>query len=94
MFREISLCFLAGLMAANAVPHFVRGITKERFPSLVGNGPLPNLLAGWSGLVLAAVLSWTAAVDHAVAGVAAAFVGALVIGVFHATHGAFGRSET
>lgn len=26
------LCLLAGVLAANATPHFVKGITKEPFP--------------------------------------------------------------
>jgi hypothetical protein len=86
------LAFLAGLFGANAVPHFVKGITKERFPTPFGAGPVVNVVAGWAGLVVAGVLltlshpgrnpTWT--------GVAAA-AGCLAIGLFHARIGAFGK---
>jgi hypothetical protein len=54
------LAFLAGVLIANGAPHFVKGITKERFPSLLGSGPLVNLFGGWVMYVLAAVLFETA----------------------------------
>ena len=33
MTSTIVLCFIAGVLAANATPHFVKGITKEQFPT-------------------------------------------------------------
>jgi hypothetical protein len=50
------LAFLAGVLAANATPHFVKGITKEPFPSLLGPQPAVNLVAGWAMFVVAIVL--------------------------------------
>ncbi|MEU4575506.1 hypothetical protein [Nonomuraea sp. NPDC023979] len=92
MLPTVVMSFFAGLFAANATPHFVKGITKEHFPSAFGSGPLPNLLAGWASYVIAALLAWGADVgERPVAAFAAAALGALAIGVFHATIGAFGR---
>jgi hypothetical protein len=33
MWQTILLSFLAGAMAANAMPHFVKGITREPYPT-------------------------------------------------------------
>jgi hypothetical protein len=43
-------------MGGNAIPHFVKRITKENYPTVFGNSPVPNLLAGWAGLVITALL--------------------------------------
>jgi hypothetical protein len=43
-------------MGGNAISHFVKGLTKENYPTVFGNSPVPNLLAGWAGLVVTAVL--------------------------------------
>jgi hypothetical protein len=92
MLLTVVLSFFAGLFAANATPHFVKGITKEHFPSTFGSGPLVNLIAGWLSYVIAALLAWGAAVwEQPVAAFVAAALGALAIGVFHATIGAFGK---
>jgi hypothetical protein len=59
---------------------------------LAGNGPIPNLLAGWSGFVLAAVFLWLAHLTtHPVAAFASVSAGVLLIGLFHAWPGAFGH---
>ena len=42
MLSTIALCFVAGVLAANATPHFVKGITKEQFPTPFSPSPLPN----------------------------------------------------
>ena len=55
MIWTLALAFLGGLLAGNAVPHFVRGITRQRCPNALGGGPVPNVVAGWAGLVLAVV---------------------------------------
>jgi hypothetical protein len=85
MWRAVLLAFLAGLLAANAYPHFAKGITAERFPTVFGSSPLVNFLAGWTGLMLAGLCLWGAhPVRHpgwALLGVA---VGALPMGAFHA----------
>ncbi|MCW2877097.1 MAG: hypothetical protein JWQ95_1197 [Sphaerisporangium sp.] len=94
MWQTIVLSFLGGVMGGNAFPHFVHGITRQRYPNLTGNGPIPNLIGGWAGLILAALLIHWAHVDRYPAwsfGVAA--LGVLLIGLFHAGPGAFGRRE-
>jgi hypothetical protein len=56
MWHAIVFGFLGGVMGANGFPHFTRGITKRRYPSQLGNGPVPNFVAGWALLVIAALL--------------------------------------
>jgi hypothetical protein len=94
MWQTIIFSFLAGVMGGNALPHFIRGITKESYPSMLGNSPVPNFIAGWAGLVIAALLLHGAQVEREPLG---AFIGAalgvLLIGLFHSWHGAFGRSS-
>ncbi|MFV2171979.1 hypothetical protein ACFHW2_15510 [Actinomadura sp. LOL_016] len=46
MWSAIVLGLLGGVMGGNAVPHFVRGITRRSYPCALGNGPIPNLVAG------------------------------------------------
>jgi hypothetical protein len=46
MTSTIVLCFIAGVLAANATPHFVKGITKEQFPTPFSAASLPNLIGG------------------------------------------------
>lgn len=90
MTQTILLSFLAGVLAANATPHFVKGITRERFPTLFGTGPLVNLVAGWAMYVIAATLLIGAQLDrHPIAALVAGAAGALAMGVFHAQGGAF-----
>jgi hypothetical protein len=61
---SVCLSFLAGASAGNALPHFIKGITKERYPTPFGDGPVVDLLGGWVGLVLAALLASWAHVDR------------------------------
>jgi hypothetical protein len=94
MWQTISLSLLAGLLGGNALPHFIRGITRRRYPSVLGNGPIPNLLAGWAGLVVTAILLRLAHVQrHPALALGAVALGVLVMGLFHAGPGAFGRPE-
>jgi len=94
MWQAIVFGFWGGAMGANGYPHFTRGITKERYPSALGNGPVPNLIAGWVLFVIAAVLFYFAHVGrHPEWSVGAAAVGVLLMGLFHAGPGAFGRPE-
>jgi hypothetical protein len=94
MWQTIILGFLGGVMGGNAFPHFVHGITRKRYPNVTGNGPIPNLIAGWAGLVLAALLIYWAHDDqHPAWAFGFAALGVLLIGLFHAGPGAFGRPD-
>ena len=93
MLATIALSFLAGVLGGNAIPHFVKGITHESYPNVFGGSPLSNFLAGWFGFVTAAGLLYLARPgSHAVASFTAGMIGVLVMGLFHAVHGAFGRT--
>jgi hypothetical protein len=85
MWQTIVLSLLAGAMSANATPHFVKGITKEPYPNVFGGSPVSNLVAGWSGFVLAALLLSRAHADrHPVWAFASGALGVLLMGLFHA----------
>jgi hypothetical protein len=95
MTSTIVLCFIAGVLAANATPHFVKGITKEQFPMAFSPAPLPNLIAGWAGYLLAALfLLWAHTGRHPLPALVAGALGVLLMGVFHAQIGAFGKKPT
>ncbi|GAA4607447.1 hypothetical protein GCM10023195_28260 [Actinoallomurus liliacearum] len=94
MWQTIGLSLLGGVMGGNAFPHFVHGITKKRYPNLTGNGPIPNVVAGWAGLVLATLfIYWAHGDRHPAAAFGFAALGVLLIGLFHAGPGAFGQPE-
>jgi uncharacterized membrane protein YeaQ/YmgE (transglycosylase-associated protein family) len=94
MWQTIVLGLLAGIFAGNGVPHFVRGITKQTYPMVFGNGPVPNLIAGWTGLVVAAYLAHLSRTyQHPHVALAAIAIGVLIIGLFHAGPGAFGKKK-
>jgi hypothetical protein len=87
-----ALAFLAALVAGNGIPHFVKGITKESYPMVFGNTPIPNLIVGWLSFVIASILAYLANVSHyPLAASIAASVGLLLIGLFHAGPGAIGK---
>lgn len=91
MIRAIALGLLAGLLVGNGLPHFIKGITRERYPTAFGSGPVANLVAGWAGIVLGAFALLAADIPAApLAGGAALAVGVLLIGLFHAKGLAFG----
>ena len=46
MWQAVLLASLAGVLAANAYPHFAKGITAQRFPTVFGSSPVVNVLAG------------------------------------------------
>jgi len=89
---DLLLWTLIGVLGGNAVPHFVKGITKERYPCVLGNGPVPNFVAGWLGFVLTLLLV-RLALNSRVSNLdlIAGLVGLFLIGLFHAWIGAFGR---
>ncbi|MFB9880285.1 hypothetical protein ACFFMN_20280 [Planobispora siamensis] len=88
------LAFLSGLLGANSVPHFVKGSTRERHPTVFGDSPVVNLLAGWAGLVLTVLCVRWAHVERASGwALVAGALGVLLMGLFHARWGAFGRGR-
>ncbi|MFC5745446.1 hypothetical protein [Actinomadura rugatobispora] len=92
MWQAIVLGLVAGVLGGNAVPHFVAGITRRSYPNLMGNGPVPNLVSGWVGLVATGLLwHWADTAGHDGWALGAAAAGVLLIGLFHAGPGAFGR---
>jgi drug/metabolite transporter (DMT)-like permease len=94
MWQAMVFGFLGGVLSANGYPHFTRGITKRRYPCSLGNGPVPNFVAGWAALVVAALLFYFAHVGrHPGWSLGSAAAGVLLMGLFHAAHGAFGRPE-
>ena len=95
MTSSIILCFIAGVLAANATPHFVKGITKEQFPTPFSPAPLPNLIGGWAMYVVAGLLLvWAHPGQHPLAALTAGALGVLLMGIFHARIGAFGKQPT
>lgn len=94
MWHVVLLGLFGGLLAGNSVPHLVRGITKQRYPCALGNGPVPNFLGGWASGVLAALcLYYADLARHPIPALASVSIGVLLIGLFHAGPGAFGRTE-
>lgn len=94
MWQALVFGFLAGLMGGNIVPHLFKGIVREEYPNLLGNGPVPNFVAGWVGLLLTALFAyWAHGGEQPFAAVAAAALGLLLIGVFHARGGAFALNQ-
>jgi len=92
MIATIILAFLAALVGGNGIPHFVKGITKESYPMVFSNAPIPNLIVGWLSFIIASVLVYFAKIsDFPLAAAIAAAVGLLLIGLFHAGPGAFGK---
>lgn len=52
------LSFVAGMFAANGVPHFVKGMTAQAFQTPFGrpSAPWVNVVWGWFNFALAVVL--------------------------------------
>jgi len=94
MLESVILSFLTGIIFGNGIPHFVRGITKERYPSMFGNSPTPNLIGGWICFVVSGLLAkWIDFQQFEIVSLISASVGLLIIGLFHASIGAFGRND-
>jgi hypothetical protein len=89
---DLLLWLSIGILGGNAVPHLVKGITKESYPCALGNGPVPNFIGGWLSFALALVLA-RLALNSRVSDLdlIAGSIGFLLIGLFHASIGAFGR---
>ena len=86
--------FFAGIFLANAIPHFVHGISGDRFPSPFANPPgkglssptvnvvwsLVNLLAGYA--LFRAGTIW----DGGIVPLAIFFAGIAVVSIFSSVH--------
>jgi hypothetical protein len=96
MWQDALLGFFAGVFGANSVPHFVRGITRESYPCVLGNSSIPNLLGGWGSFVIAATLIYvyaTGAPQNPTVALICGGIGALLMGLFHAAGLAIGEKS-
>lgn len=90
MIQTIALGLAAGLMIGNGVPHFFKGIFNERYPSVLGYGPVTNFIAGWAALGIGVLLLLAADLStEPVAGGVSIAAGVLAMGVFHAAGRAY-----
>lgn len=86
--------FVFGVLFGNGIPHFVRGATGEKYPSLLGSSPVANVLEGWICWMLASLIAtWARLWPPTLDVWAAAGIGLLLIGLFHAMGWAFGRRD-
>lgn len=84
--------FFAGVFLINALPHLIKGLLKEPFPTPFGGSPVVNFVAGWFMLLIVSGLVYLSdSTVYPVQAFIAAAAGGLVMGLFHAWHGAFGR---
>jgi hypothetical protein len=93
-------CFFAGLFLANAVPHFVHGISGNRFPSPFahppGKGlssPTVNVLWALFNLVVGYILFRVGRVCHGSDTLIVFFAGIAVISIFSSVNFARKHSE-
>jgi hypothetical protein len=94
MISTIGISLLIGILAGNAVPHFIKGITKENYACLLGNGAIPNFIAGWIFLNITGILIYFCNFkEYPLIAFSSCSVGIFLIGLFHAGPGAFGRKE-
>ncbi len=90
---KLMIYYLVGIFGGNAIPHIVKGITKERYPCALGGGPVPNFVGGWASLVIALVLARSVGAGSlSDLELAAGLLGMLSIGLFHAGIGAIGKT--
>lgn len=75
---------LAGLLGANGVPHFVKGITREKYNTPFGekSSPVVNVIWGWLCFAIACVLIYYSHYHtHLLRAFAAVAIGALITGL-------------
>lgn len=88
MMGAVLLGFASGAMTANAIPHYVSGTTAQPYPTVFGNSPTTNAVAGWAGLVGAGLLAHYAVVGGGrKTAEFAGTVGALAAALYHARGG-------
>ncbi len=74
--------FLAGVIGANGVPHFVKGISGEKFQTPFGksSSAVVNVVWGWLNFVVAGLLLYFGNVhQHLLRAFSLVVIGALVI---------------
>ena len=74
--------FLAGVIGANGVPHFVKGISGEKFQTPFGksSSAVVNVVWGWLNFVVAGLLLYLGNVhQHLLRAFSLVVIGALVI---------------
>ncbi|MGW1743905.1 hypothetical protein ACWCPQ_34495 [Nocardia sp. NPDC001965] len=90
MLSTVALSLAVGIFGVNAVPHFVKGMTGEEFPNLTGNAPVRNSVAGFSGMLLTALIAyWADIPSHPWAAAVSIGIGGLAMAVFHGLGGAY-----
>jgi hypothetical protein len=99
---EYPLQFVAGLLLANGLPHFVQGISGAPFqspfatpPGVGESSPLVNVLWGFANLAIGFALlrSFQPEGEGAVVGWLVVGVGVLLAGIFLARHFGAVRSK-
>lgn len=79
------LSFLAGIIGANGVPHFVKGITGQKHMTPLGrpSSPVVNVVWGWLNFAVAiGLLYWAPIYQHELRALVLVAVGALITSVF------------
>jgi hypothetical protein len=79
--------FLAGIIGANGVPHFVRGISGKKYQTPFGknSSAIVNVTWGWVNFVVAGMLVYSSGFHaHILRAFALIALGALVTGVISA----------
>lgn len=90
MWQLYVFSFLAGLIGANGVPHFVTGITGKKHQTPFGNpsSAVVNVIWGWVNFVVAGFLIYYAhprARHHELRSFGLVALGALITGLLLAT---------
>lgn len=89
MIIQLYLCsFLAGLIGANGVPHFVKGVTGQKHQTPFGrpSSAVVNVAWGWLNFVIGMLLLHFAHPRaHELRAFALVAIGALLMGLFSAS---------
>ena len=81
--------FVAGVLGANGLPHFVKGITgqKHQTPFGKGSSAVVNVLWGWANFVVAAGFLYHVDVHrHLIRAFGLVALGALLMALFNAVN--------
>ena len=84
MWQMYVYTFLAGMLSANGVPHFVKGVSGERHPSPFGrsSSSVVNVFWGWLNFIAAgALVYWSGYHAHLLRSLSLIALGALFMGL-------------